>query len=435
MDAELKAAIDQAVDPLMTAFEEFKKANNERIKQIETKGAADPTTVAKVDKLEQEIARFEGLNQKLVAAEAELKARKENESKLKVEIDKLADQLARPSLRDGDAAVERKRRHESWCRAVMHAVAFGVPNLPDEQRKAIETVAAEMKALNIGNDTAGGYLAPKEYVREITKSIVEASPVRTLVRVRPTSQKSVQIPKRSATFSAVWVAEQGTRSETTGLAYGLDEINTHEVYALIDVSQQQIEDAAFDMEAEVRMESVEQFAVAEGAAVVSGSGVGRPEGFLTNADVASTNSGSSATIADANGQANGVITLWGALKSGYARNANWVMNRATLASVRKLQDSQKQYIWQPGLAQGVPNMILSSPYVELPDMPNEGAGAFPIAYGDFARAYTLVDRVQMAMLRDPYTQATAGNIRFIMRKRLGGAVVLAEAIRKLKCST
>jgi HK97 family phage major capsid protein len=88
----------------------------------------------------------------------------------------------------------------------------------------------------------------------------------------------------------------------------------------------------------------------------------------------------------------------------------------------------------PGIALGRPNTIDGDPYVEVPDMPNEGAGTTPVAYGDFARGYNLVDRIAMEMLRDPYTQATSGNVRFIFRRRLGGQVVLAEAIRKLTCS-
>ena len=89
----------------------------------------------------------------------------------------------------------------------------------------------------------------------------------------------------------------------------------------------------------------------------------------------------------------------------------------------------------PGIAMGKPNTIDGDPYVEVPDMPSEGADAYPIAYGDFMRAYTMVDRINMVMLRDPYTQATSGNVRFLVYRRLGGQVTLSEAIRMLKCST
>jgi len=428
--------IKEAVERVLTGFEEYKKTNDLRLKQIETKGVADPVTVEKLAKIEAELAKYEDVGQKLTQAQLEAKAAKERESEQKDRLDKLELRLNRPGAGGGRDEAERKQGWNNWARGVVDCViSGGMGSLPEAQQKAIKDATDEWKALNVSSDVAGGYLAPVEYVQEIIKAETLISPVRSLVRIRQTSQKSVQIPRRTGQFAAVWVAEQGTRSETTGLAYGLHEIPTHEMYALVDISQQMLEDSAFDMEAEIREESVEQFSVAEGAAVVSGNGVGKPEGFMTNADVANTVSGSSATIPDGDGQANGLLTLKHAIKTAYARNANWVLNRTTLGSVRKLKDSDKNYIWMPGIQNGAPNTIDGDPYVELPDMPSEGANTFPIAYGDFRRAYMLVDRIQLALLRDPYTQATSGNIRFIMRKRLGGQVVLAEAIRKLKCST
>jgi len=88
----------------------------------------------------------------------------------------------------------------------------------------------------------------------------------------------------------------------------------------------------------------------------------------------------------------------------------------------------------PGIAQGRPNTIDGDPYLEFPDMPSEGAGTYPITYGDFRRGYTMVDRIAMEMLRDPYSQATGGKVRFIFRRRTGGKVTLGEAFRKLKCA-
>ncbi|TGS35955.1 phage major capsid protein, partial [bacterium M00.F.Ca.ET.180.01.1.1] len=126
---------------------------------------------------------------------------------------------------------------------------------------------------------------------------------------------AIQIPKRTGQFAARRVTENGTKSETTGLTYGLEELNAPEMYALIDISNQMLEDAAFDMEAEIREESAEQFAVKEGAEFVSGTGVGEYEGILTNGSVAETVSGTAATIADADGQANGLLTLKHAIKT------------------------------------------------------------------------------------------------------------------------
>ena len=430
------AELKKIVNDLMTGFEEFKKTNDARLKDVEKKGSTDPLVEAKLAKIEQSFAKADEVNAKITAMEAEQKKAKDLERELRDQVDALELKLKRPGAGTAEQKAELKAFHADWARGAIAGIS-GVPisNLSEAQQKALFRVNEEAKALGITNDTTGGYLAPVDYVREIIKGVTEISPVRSLVRVRTTISKALNIPKRTGQFSASWVADQGTRSETDGLRWGMLEIPTHELYALIDISEQNLEDSAFDLESEIRMEATEQFEVAEGLAVVSGSGIGRPEGWQTNADVGNTVSGTAATIADANGQANGLITLKHAIKTAYTRNASWALNRTTLGSVRKLKDGQNNYIWMPGLAMGKPNTIDGDPYVEVPDMPSEAANAYPIAYGDFNRAYTLVDRINMVALRDPFTQATSGNIRFIIRRRLGGQVVLAEAIRKLKCST
>lgn len=424
-----------AVGEVMRAFEEFKSTNDARLKEIEKKGAADPATEAKLAKIEGDIAKYEDLNQKVTAAEAEAKAAREEATELKGKVDGLSTAMRRTGPGDpAERAHEVKAARNLWARGVIASTVPGMQPTAD-QLKALADVDAEYKSLSVGNDTTGGYLAPAEYVREIIKGVTEISAPRQLVRVRSIGGKSIMLPKRTGQFAAQRVAEQGTRSETDGLRYGMIEIVAPEMFALIDISQQNLEDSAFDLEAELSMEATEQFAVKEGSEFVSGTGVGELEGILTNTDIQSTNSGTAATIADSDGQANGLLSLKYGIKTAHARNASWIMNRTTLGSVRKMKDAQKGYIWQPGIAQGRPNTIDGDPYVEVPDMPNEGAGLYPVAYGDFRRGYTLVDRVAMQLLRDPYTQATSGNIRFLFRRRVGGAVTLAEAIRKLKCST
>ena len=425
---DIVGEVKKAVAPVMTAFEEYKQTNDARIADIAKKGSADPLYDEKLAKIDQRLDQFEGLSQKLTIAEGQKKALDE----LKGQFDQLATTLRRTGQGANDEA--KAERANLWAKSVVLAQTIGVPNLADDQRAVLEAVTQEYKALSISTDSAGGYLAPIEYVREIIKGVTEISAFRSLVRVRQTAQKSIQIPKRTGQFAAQRVSEQGTKSETTGLAYGLEELPVHELYALVDISNQMLEDSAFDMASEIAMEAAEQFEVKEGAEFVSGTGVGQAEGVLTNSNVAETNSGSAASIKDASGQADGLIGLKHGIKTAYTRNATWGMNRTTLGSVRKLKDGQGQYIWMPGIAMGRPNTIDGDPYVELPDMPSEGAGLYPVIYGDFRRAYVWADRISMEMLRDPYTQATAGNVRFIVRKRSGGQVVLAEAVRNLKCS-
>ena len=427
---ELKTELDKAIQPVMTAWEQFKQTNDARLKEIEKKGAADALLGEKLGKIEITLAQYEGLNQKVTTAEGQLKAAKEAVDRIETMLARIPANVLSAKGQDAWKAVAEK-----WARATVNAYAVGVVNLNADEQKVLSDITAEAKALNVGTDTAGGYLAPTEYVREIIKAVTLMSPARSIVRVRNTSNKAVQVPKRTGQFAARRIHETGTKTETTGLAYGLEEIVAPEMYALIDISNQMLEDSAFSMESEIREEASEQFAVKEGAEFISGTGVGEMEGILVNGSVAETVSGTAATIADANGQANGLLTLKHAIKTAYAQNASWIMNRTVIGSVRKLKDGQNNYLWMPGIAMGKPNSIDGDPYLEFPDMPSEGAGTYPIAYGDFRRAYTMVDRIAMEMLRDPYTQATAGNLRFVFRRRVGGKVMLAEAIRKLKCST
>ncbi len=410
------------------AWEEFKSTNDQAIK-AKADGKAVGDIEAKLANLEKALQAGDAISAKLTAAENEVKAAKLAAEEAKTAVEDLEVKFNRQGL--GGIGHKQKIDVNQWARAVVDAHTKGVVNLTQDQQKALHDVANEYKAMSVSNDTTGGYLAPAEYVREIIKTVTEISPARQLARIRTTGNKSILLPKRTGQFAALWTAENATRTETTGLTYGMLEIFTHELYAMIDISEQNLEDSAFNLAAEIAAEASEQFAVAEGAAFVSGTGVGKPEGFMTNSSVSSVNSGSASAIT-----ADGLLSLKHSLKTAYTRNASWALNRTTLGTVRKLKDgTTTQYVWQPGLALGKPNTIDGDPYVEVPDMPSEGSNTYPVAYGDFAKAYSLVDRVAMSMLRDPYTQATSGNIRFMFRRRLGGMVVQPEAIAKLKCST
>jgi HK97 family phage major capsid protein len=406
-----------AVDAVGAAFEAFKATNDTRLAEIERKGSADVVTRDKLDRIETSLAKYESLNQKLVQAELAAKNASETAADLAAKLNRLGSGKSAPE------ADEVKARANDWMRAVVRSIARGDGALSESERKSLDGVAAEMKSLSLSPDTLGGYLAPTEYVREIIKGVIEVTPFRAVARTRQTTQKAIQLPKRTGTFSAQWVQEQGTRSETTGLTYGMDEIPTHEMYALVDITNQMLEDAAFNMEAEVRAEATEQFAKAEGAAFLSGSGVGRPFGFLNNASIATVNSGAAAALT-----ADGLLSVYYGIKTDYARAAVWMMNRSTIGQIRRLKDGDGEYLWAPGLAGGVPNTINGAPYVEAADMPDVGASAKPVAFGDFRRGYVIVDRIAMEMLRDPYTQATSGAVRMIFRRRVGGQVVLPEAI-------
>jgi HK97 family phage major capsid protein len=424
------------VKDVMEAFEAFKDTNDKRIKEIEAKGVADPVTEAKLAKIEASLVSHEDANQKITTAAAQVKKAEEDIKSLKETLERVEAKAGRPGAGKSDDMESAEAKKQELKHAFDSWVRKGDGELSKEEVKAIN----EYKTLFAGNDTLGGYyLAPPTLSTEIIKQVVLQSPVRSIARVTPIGVQSLKIAKRTGTFAATRIGELGTRSETTGYTTGMVEINAPEMFAEVHISTQMIEDQFFDIEAEMSLEFSEQFAVKEGAEFVNGTGVNnQAEGYLTNASVAFGVSGTAATLADANGQADGLISLFYTnLKTAYAKNATWVLNRQTLGSVRKLKDANKQYIWQPGYgaAGALPSTILGAPYVEMPDMPNEGANTFPIAVGDFNKGYRIVDRVMVSVLRDPFTLSSTGQILYRARKRVGGAVVLPEAIVKLKCST
>lgn len=397
MSDEIKSVIDN----LNSTFEDFKSENSKRLDEIEKKGSADPLLEEKVDKMADDIS-------KMAETKQAIEIQEKNLAEAQVKLDNLETVIARPNTGESkDVDIQMK--------------AFG-----DWLRKG-EVDEVEKKALYESDDTLGGFYAPAEYVADLIKGVTEISPIRSIARVRTTSNRGIEIPKRTGQFSATFVAETGTRSETTGYTTGLMQIDAHELYALVDISQAMLEDSAFDLEAEMSEEFGTQFAKAEGTAFVSGNSVGRPQGFTdTTAGVGSTNSGSGTALT-----ANGLVDLTMAIKSDYMANATFVMNRATFADVLKLEDTEGQKIFVNAMSYvgGTPATILGKPYILAEDMPDVGGSAKPIAYGDFSRAYTIVDRVNLSVMRDPYSQATSGNIRYVARRRVGGTVVLPEAIR------
>lgn len=395
--------VKEAVDGMVKAFEEFKATNESRLAELEKKDSADVLYDEKIKKIEADMDKFEDINQKLTQTALDQKNMTEK-------LEDFETMIKRPEANLSTKEVDNSLQiFDKWVRK-------GEQGL-DEM---------ETKALTVSDDTQAGYLAPPEYVRELIKTITEVTPFRSAARVRTTAQKSVQIPSRTATFSAQWVAETGSRSETTGYTTALEEIPTHELYALVDISSQELEDSAFNLEAEMQSEFATQFAKAEGNSFILGDAIGKPEGVITNSSVGTTNSGSGTLLTG-----DGLIELVHAIKSDYGANASFMFNRTTLGAIRKLKDSAGQYVFQAGmmLTAGVPNTVLGYPYIEAPDLADVGSSAKPVIFGDFNRGYMIVDRVNLSVLRDPFTQATSGNVRYVARRRVGGQVVLAEALR------
>ncbi len=338
-----------------------------------------------------------------------------------------------------DLAAQKKRADELEAKLARPAVITSKDE-PSEERKAFtgfirrgpQGLGEEAKALRVSDDTAGGYLAPAEFATEVLKGIVQVSPVRQAARVGSTSSGSVILPKRTGTPTASWVGETEQRPET-GSTYGQVEIPIHESACYVDASVRLLEDSAVNIEAEISSDLAEEFGRQEGAAFLTGNGVKKPLGILADPALVTVASGNATTLGSA--PADTLIDFLYGFPAFYRNSGAWMMAGSSLAVIRKLKDSQGQYLWQPSLQAGQPETILGRPVVEAPDMPAIGAGALPILFGDYSRGYRIYDRVTLSLMRDPYTKATDGLVRFHARRRVGGAMVMPEAIKAIRIAT
>jgi len=312
---------------------------------------------------------------------------------------------------------------------------------PTAERRAFGTYlrlgnaapAEELRTLTVSSDPQGGYLAPGELSTEFIRDLVQFSPIRPLASVRTTGAPSVSYPKRTGITNAKWKGE-GQTSEGSEPGFGQTEVPIREINTFVDISNQLLADSGGAAEAEVRLALAEDFGQKEGLAFVKGAGNLQPEGIMSNADVAYTPSGNASTLGT--NPADLLISHMYSLPAAYRARGTWLMNGGTLAAIRKLKDGTTGvYLWQPSYAAGQPETILGRPVVEIPDMDDIGAGKEPIAFGDIATAYRIVDRVSLSILVNPYLRATEGITRIHATRRVGAAVVQAAALRKVRCAT
>ncbi len=287
----------------------------------------------------------------------------------------------------------------------------------------------EIKALATDSDPDGGYLLPRNVRAGMIERLVQFSPIRALASIESIGVgDSLDVPKEGSTnFGSGWTSERATRNESTTGTFALDQIPTFEQYAKPRATQKMLDDNSFDVEGWISRKVEQRFGVDEGTAFVSGNGVTQPEGLLTNADIASVNSGDAALLT-----ADGLIDLYFALPEYYAKNGVFVMKRSTLQAIRKFKNGTGDFVWQPALSEKTPATVLGQSYVEAIDMPAIGAGNYPILFGDFKAGYVIVDRQAVRVLRDPYSAKPF--VEFYTTRRVGGQVVLAEAIVKQKVS-
>jgi len=294
-------------------------------------------------------------------------------------------------------------------------------------RHGNQTPAEKLNALTVSSDTQAGYMAPAEVASEFVRNLVEFSPIRSVASVRTTGADAVRYPTRIGITNAQWEGEL-EESEESRPAFGMAEVPVRKLQTFVDLSNELIADSGDQAVAEVQLAFAEDFGRSEAIAFLKGDGVKQPTGLLNDSRIQSTASGNATAIT-----ADALIDLLYKIPATH-RNATgfrWGMNGSVLAAVRKLKDGSGNYLWHPGLAAGQPETILGKPVLKMVDLPDVAAGATPIIAGDFT-GYRIVDRLSLAVLSDPLTQARRGVTRLHATRRVGGAVLQPGKFRSLR---
>jgi len=390
--------ITQRVSTLGNAWEQFKNINDARLREIERKGSADSLYDEHLGNISAALDNY------------------------KSRLDTIETAYNRPVL--GDEISQKSAAHVGeYSKAFRNYLRKGM----EGGLEALQT-----KALSVGSDPDGGYLVTPTMASKIVQSIFETSPMRQLAAVETISSDALELIDDHDQAAAGWTSETGAITETSTPTLAKRNIQTHELYAQPKATQKLVDDAAIDVESWLSGKISDIFGRKENTAFISGSGVGMPRGILTYAagtawgQVEQINSGTSGAVTS-----DAIINLFYALKDGYSKRANFLMNRTVVQAVRLLkQATTNQYMWQPGLAAGAPDTLMGVPVFMASDMPVAAANALSIAVGDFQSAYQIVDRQGISILRDPFTEKPF--VKFYATKRVGGDVVNFDAIKLMK---
>jgi HK97 family phage major capsid protein len=295
-------------------------------------------------------------------------------------------------------------------------------------RRGDRDASFDAKSMSVGSDPDGGYFVTPFMSPRILSIVYESSPMRQLATIETISTDAIEYPIDDGEAGASWVGESETPLETSTPQTGVQRVSVHEMQASPKATQKLLEDASVNIEAWLANKIGQRFARLEATAFVSGNGIKRPRGFTTYGS--GSTRGTIEQIASGHATAltfDGLIRLTTGLKEEYASGASFMMQRASVGSVLLLKDGNGQYIWRTDNQAGKPSILLGHPVYQAADMAAVGAGALAVAFGNFRQAYTIVDRLGISTLRDPYTAKPF--VTFYTRKRVGGDVTNFEAIK------
>ena len=282
---------------------------------------------------------------------------------------------------------------------------------------------AVQDALQIGEDSEGGYLVPDEFETKLIDKLADENFIRSLATVVTSANGDKKIPVVASHGAAVWTDEEGEYTEDDD-SFGVATLGAHKLTSIIKVSEELLNDAAFNIETYIAQEFARRMAAAEEAAFLDGNGTGKPTGLLTSGETGVTAASAEAITADE------IIDLYHSLRTPYRKRAAFITNDSTIKVIRKLKDSTGQYLWQPGLKEGQPDTILNRPIYTSAYMPEISTGNKIMLFGDISY-YWISDRQGRTFQRLNELYAAKGQVGFRVFQRVDGKLILPEAVKTL----
>lgn len=396
-------SVETTVDTLVQAFQDYKSTNDQRLKELEHQGRSDGLLEEKLQHLDQLI------DQKTA------------------QLDQVEVAHNRPVIGQGGLDYESFENGE-YKKAFVSYVRRG-----DDRRLQ----SLEQKSLATSVDKDGGFLIPQTLVSRLEENLTNASVIRRLANVMQVSSSSVDLllTKKGATVG--WTGETDAREKTDSPEVHKLSIVPQEMYAKVQATQKLLDDAAIHVEEWLAHTVSSKMAEVENEAFLFGDGDKKPRGILSYPGNAQAEWGKFQSVSykhEGNSLADSLIDMATSLKGEFLPQATWLMSRATLSMIRKLKDKDGRYLWQPGL-DGSSGSNLLGYKIELCDLLSpvtEKPGKCPVIFGNFKRAYQIVDRQGIHVLRDPYSAKPY--VEFYTTKRVGGDVVNFEALVLLQLS-
>jgi len=305
--------------------------------------------------------------------------------------------------------------------------------------EALRGLALEGKALSTAVAGDGGYLVDPRTADTVKSMLVATGSIRSIASVVTVDASNFDVLIDRSDVGTGWVTETGSVSETATPLIERISIRLHQLAAMPKASQRLLDDSAFDVEGWLAEKIASRFIRSESAAFVNGDGVDKPKGILLPAKVPNSAwtwgslgyvaSGAAADFPTTNA-VDCIVNLVYALAAPYRAKATFVMNSKTAGAVRKMKDADGRFMWADGLAVAEPPRLMGYPVLICEDMPDIAANAHAIAFGDFAAGYTIAERTDLRILRDPFSAKP--HVLFYATKRVGGDISDYAAIKLLK---